>query len=190
MWFKSIYLKTLRDFRVAILGWGVGMGLLMYVLMAAVPSLIATPQDVAALNSLAIQFQWLAAPVAVGTVGGYVTWKYGLTILIMAIWALLAGGRILRGEEERGSLDALLSLPRGRGRVALEKLAGMWVALLGMGVLIMLLTFLGAKTAKATDIGLGDSALFALNIVLICGVLAALPCFSPSLRRSAARRQA
>ena len=43
MWFKSIYLKTLREFRIAILGWGVGMGLLMYVVLAAVPSLIATP---------------------------------------------------------------------------------------------------------------------------------------------------
>lgn len=177
MWFSSVFLKTLRDFRVAILGWGIGMGLLMLVLLSVVPSLIATPQDVRALNSLAAQFQWLAAPVAVGTVGGYVTWKYGTFVLIMAIWALLAGGRMLRGEEERGSMDALLSLPRGRGRVALEKLAAMWAALILMGVLIMLLTFAGAKTAKATDIGLSDAALFALNIVLICGVFGSIALF-------------
>jgi ABC-2 type transport system permease protein len=177
MWFRSVFLKTLRDFRIAILGWGIGMGLLMYVLLSVVPSLIATPQDRAALVSLGTQFQWLAPPVAIGTVGGYVTWKYGTFVLIMAIWALLTGGRMLRGEEERGSMDALLSLPRGRGRVALEKLAGMWVALLGMGVLIMLLTFLGAKTAKATELGLGDAALFALNIVLICGVFGSIALF-------------
>lgn len=177
MWFKSIFLKTLRDFRIAILGWGIGMGLLMYVLLSAIPSLIATPQARAALVSLAGQFSWLAAPVAVDTVGGYATWKYGLTILIMAIWALLAGGRLLRGEEERGSMDALLSLPRGRTRVALEKLAAMWAALLGMGLLIALLTFAGAKTAHATDIGLSDSALFALNIVLICGVFGSIALF-------------
>src|SRR5947209_4244607 len=53
MWFKSVYLKTLRDFRVAILGWGAGMGLLMYVVLAAVPSLVATPQARASVVSLA-----------------------------------------------------------------------------------------------------------------------------------------
>jgi ABC-2 type transport system permease protein len=169
MWFKSIYLKTLRDFRVAILGWGVGMGLLMYVVLVAVPSLIATPQARASIVSLSGSFAWFAEPIAVDTPGGYVTWKYGLTLLIMAIWPLIACSRLLRGEEERGSLDALLSLPRGRGRVALEKLAAVWTALLLMGLLIALLTFAGGKSASA-DFGLGDALLFGLNLVLICGI--------------------
>ena len=34
----------------------------------------------------------------------------------------MAASRMLRGEEERGALDVLLSLPRPRLRVALEKL--------------------------------------------------------------------
>ena len=169
MWFKSIYLKTLRDFRVAILGWGVGIGLLMYVILVAVPSLIATPAARASIISLGSSFSWIADPIALASPGGYVTWKYGLTILIIAIWPLIACSRLLRGEEERGSLDALLSLPRGRGRVALEKLAAVWTALLGMGLLIALLTFAGGKSASA-DFGLGDALLFGLNLVLICGV--------------------
>ncbi len=173
MWFSSIYLKTLRDFRVAILGWGVGMGLLMYVVLIAVPALIATPQARASLVSLAGSFVWFADPVAVATPGGYVTWKYGLTILIIAIWPLIACSRLLRGEEERGSLDALLSLPRGRMRVALEKLTAVWTALLGIGLLIALLTFAGSKSASA-DFGLSDALLFGLNIALICGVFGSL----------------
>src|SRR6266567_7770743 len=173
MWFKSIYLKTLREFRVAILGWGVGMGLLMYVVLAAVPSLVATPQARASLVSLGSSFSWLAEPIALGTPGGYVTWKYGLTLLIIAIWPLLACSRMLRGEEERGSLDALLSLPRGRVRVVLEKLAAVWTALLGIGLLIALLAFAGGKTASA-DFGLGDALLFGLNVALICGVFGSI----------------
>src|SRR6266702_2732501 len=173
MWFKSVYLKTLRDFRIAILGWGVGMGLLMYVVLVAVPSLVATPQARAALISLGGTFSWIAEPVALGTPGGYVTWKYGLTFLLIAIWPLMACSRLLRGEEERGSLDALLSLPRGRGRVALEKLAAVWTALLGMGLLIALLTFAGGKSASA-DFGPGDALLFGLNVALICGVFGSL----------------
>ena len=53
MWFNSIYLKTLRDFRIAILGWGLGMGLLMFAVLIAVPSLINTPEAQASLVSLA-----------------------------------------------------------------------------------------------------------------------------------------
>src|SRR6266516_3102660 len=156
MWFTSIYLKTLREFRIAILGWGVGMGLLMYVVLAAVPSLVATPQARASLVSLSASFSWLADPIAVDTPGGYATYKYGILMLLIASWSLMACSRMLRGEEERGSLDALLSLPRGRGRVALEKLAAVWTALLGIGLLIGLLTFAGGKSVSA-DFGLFDA---------------------------------
>ena len=173
MWFKSIYLKTLREFRIAILGWGVGMGLLIYVVLAAVPSLIATSAARASVVSLGGTFAWIAEPIALDTPGGYVTWKYGLTLLIIAIWPLIACSRLLRGEEERGSLDALLSLPRGRVRVVLEKLAAVWTALLGIGLLIALLAFAGGKTASA-DFGLGDALLFGLNVALICGVFGAI----------------
>ncbi|HYK84487.1 MAG TPA: ABC transporter permease subunit [Ktedonobacteraceae bacterium] len=173
MWFKSIYLKTLRDFRIAILGWGVGMGILIYVVLVAFPSLVTTPQARASLVGLAGSFAWLAEPTAVDTPGGYATWKYGFTILLIAVWPLMVGSRMLRGEEERGSLDALLSLPRGRVRVALEKLAAMWTALLGMGVLIGLLAFAGSASVNG-GISLGDTLLFGLNVILTCGLFGSI----------------
>ena len=67
---------------------------------------------------------------AVGTAGGYATFKYGSLILIIALWSLLAGSRMLRGEEERGSLDVLLSVPESRVQVAFQKLAALWTATL------------------------------------------------------------
>ena len=113
-WFSNIYLKTLRDYRIAILGWGVGIGALVGLVMAAVPSVLTNAATKASLTSLATSFKWLAEPVGLGTPGGYVTWKYGPTVLVLAIWPLLAGARMLRGEEERGSLDMLLSVPESR----------------------------------------------------------------------------
>src|SRR5712692_9834464 len=151
------------------LGWGVGMGLLVYVILATYPSLVVTPQARASLVSLAAPFAWLAEPIAVDTAGGFATFKLGFTILLITLWPLLAGSRMLRGEEARGSLDALLSLPRGRSRVALEKLAAMWTTLLGMGLLVGLLTFAGGKSVSA-DFGLVDALLFGLDLALICGV--------------------
>ncbi len=171
MWFTSVFLKSLRDARIAILGWGVGMGLLMYVVLSAFKEVLGSGCE--SIVSLAPSFQWIAEPIALCTPGGYATWKYGFTILVMALWPLLVGARMLRGEEQRGSMDVLLTLPRGRARVALEKLAAMWTALLLMGLIIGLLAFGGSKTADA-DFGLGDALLFGLNLALICGVFGSI----------------
>jgi ABC-2 type transport system permease protein len=176
MFFRSVYLKSLRDARVAILGWGLGLGLLMYVVIIAIKQVVGTPAAREALVSLASSFRWLAEPVSIATPGGYATWKYGPTVLILAIWPLLIGSRMLRGEEERGALDVLLSLPKSRLSVALQKVAAMWTALLGMGVLITLLTYAGGQATNAT-FGLGGSALFSLNLILASGVFGSISLF-------------
>lgn len=167
--FRSIFLKTLRDHRVAILGWGVGMGLTIVSPMASVATLIRTPQAREALAGIAAQFSWNAAPVAADTVGGYALFKIGVFVFIACLWPLLASSRMLRGEEDRGSLDVLLSAPRPRARVALEKLAAMWVALLAIGLISGVLAYLGGVAFKA-DFSLVDGLLWGLNLSLICAV--------------------
>ena len=167
---RSVYLKTLRDYRIAILGWGIGMGLVVVSPMASVATLLTTPQAREQLISLAAQFAWNADVVAVDTIGGYATFKIGIFIFLIAVWPLLAGSRMLRGEEDRGSLDVLLSVPRTRTRVAVEKLAAMWTALLAMGVIIGLLAFAGSRKFGG-DFGLGDALLFGVNLALVCAVI-------------------
>ena len=169
MFFRSIYLKTLRDFRVPILGWGLGLGALMATVLAAVPTVFATPTAKAAVVSLGASYAWIAEPIKIDTAGGYATWKYGITILVVVIWPLLAGTGMLRGEEERGSLDVLLSLPRARVRVALEKVAALWTALLAMGLVAALLTFAGGAKVSS-DVSLGAAVAFGVNLALICAV--------------------
>jgi ABC-2 type transport system permease protein len=83
---------------------------------------------------------------------------------------------MLRGEEDRSSLDVLLSAPRGRVRVALEKLAAMWTALLAMAALIGILAYLGGQVFKG-DFTLGDALLFGLNLALICAVFGGIALF-------------
>ncbi|HKW07967.1 MAG TPA: ABC transporter permease subunit [Candidatus Dormibacteraeota bacterium] len=176
MFFRTVFLKTLRDYRVAILGWGIGMGLTIVSPMASVATLISTPQARAQLASLAQQFKWAADPVAAGTVGGYATFKIGIFILLMAVWPLLAGSRMLRGEEITGSLDVLLSVPRTRIQIAVQKVGAMWTALLLMGAIIGLLAYVGGAKFKG-EFGFGDAMLFGLNLVLICAVFGAISLF-------------
>ena len=169
MWFKSVFLKTLRDYRVAVLGWGIGMGLTIVSPMASVAALISTPAQRAALASLAAQFAWNADPVAADTVGGYATFKIGIFVFIACIWPLLAASRMLRGEEDRGSLDVLLSAPRTRLSVALQKVAAMWTALLAIGLISGVFAYVGGLGFKA-DLSLVDGLLWGLNLALICMV--------------------
>jgi ABC-2 type transport system permease protein len=172
VWFRSVFLKTLRDHRVAILGWGIGMGLVVVSPMASVATLITTPEQRAELVSLAASFAWNAELVA-PTVGGYATFKIGVFVFLICVWPLLAASRTLRGEEERGSMDVLLSLPRSRVRVAVEKVAAMWVALLAMGALVGLLAFAGGRQFKG-DFGLAGAMLFGFDLALVCAVFGGL----------------
>ena len=171
--FSSIFLKTLRDYRIAVIGWGIGMGLVIVSPMASVATLISTPQQREALAALAAQFAWNADPVAADTVGGYATFKIGIFIFLMCVWPLLAASRMLRGEEDRGSLDVLLSMPRSRSRVALEKVAAMWTALLLIGVIAGVIANLGGLAFKA-EFAFGGGLLFGLDLTLICMVIGGL----------------
>jgi ABC-2 type transport system permease protein len=183
MWFRNTYLKTLREYRIAIFGWGIGMGLMMYAVLSAIADLVSTPAARATLVALAQSFAWIAEPIHVDTAGGYATWKYGFTILVVAIWPILAGSRMLRGEEERGSMDALLSLPESRAQVALQKLAALWTALILIGLLIGVLTYLAGLGVKA-DYGLGGALLFGLNLSVVCGVFGSLALFVSQFTQS------
>lgn len=173
MWFGSVFLRTLRSYRIAIAGWGLGMALLLLEPLAGASTIVGTAQGRASLTELATSFAWNADPVAVGTATGYAMFKIGIGILLIVIWPLLAASRTLRGEEERGSLDVLLSVPRGRVRVALEKVAAIGAALLAMGVVIGLIVFAGSRPFDSR-FGLGDALLFGLNLSLICAVFAGL----------------
>jgi len=173
VWFRNVFLKTLRDYRVAIIGWGIGMGLTIVSPMASVATLISTPAQRAALASVAAQFAWNADATAVTTIGGYATFKIGIFVFIACIWPLLAASRMLRGEEDRGSLDVLLSAPRSRTDIALQKVTAMWTALLLIGLISGVIAYLGGVGFKA-DFTLVDGLLWGFNLALICMVFGGL----------------
>jgi ABC-2 type transport system permease protein len=179
VWFRSIFLKTLRDYRVAILSWGLGIGVLAPIVFASISGLLADSPDVRAELLALVQnpaFRLFGEPVDVLHAGGYATWRLSLVFPLVGVWALLAASRTLRGEEERRSLDALLSVPRSRLRVATEKLAAIGTALLLIGMLIGLLAFAGGK-GTGVELSMNEALLFGLNIALLAflfGTLALL----------------
>ena len=142
--FGSVFGKTLRDSRRAILLVGGVLALLLIGVSAAIITEFSTTASRHELENVVAAvppiLQGLAGPVVnVGTLGGYLSYKYGTFFpLIASLWSILALSGTLAGEARRGSLEFVVAAPMSRRRVALEKLAGHLTAM----VIAMLLVFL------------------------------------------------
>jgi ABC-2 type transport system permease protein len=130
--FGSVYAKTLRDSRLSFLVVAGILGGLMLAVGAGIGHVYATPATRHDLARLATELAssspallgLVGNPVNVGTLGGYVAWKYGPVFLyVAAFWSILALSGTLASEARRGSLDLVAASPFGRRRLAIEKVA-------------------------------------------------------------------
>jgi len=161
--FRSMWSKTLRDYRVAILAWGIGLGL-----FAAVDFAESTPTTIAALGSIAHLFRFLGDPYAIQTPEGFITYRIMEVFVPLGIsfWPILAAARLVRGEEERGTMEVLLATPQSRTRLLLEKIGALLLAL----ILIAVLFALGLVAGEARLEGHADvvrALLAGLNLSLL-----------------------
>ncbi|HLI05650.1 MAG TPA: ABC transporter permease subunit [Ktedonobacteraceae bacterium] len=161
--FRSILSKSLRDYRVPMLAWGVGLGLFMVAVFGT-----ATPAVVTAFISLARIVSFLGDLYAMNTPQGYITFRYMETSLpvLLSIWPILAGARLVRGEEERGSMDVLLATPEPRTRLLLEKVGALFLALLVIAVLFAL-GIVGGEASLRIHIDFVGALLAGLNLGLL-----------------------
>jgi ABC-2 type transport system permease protein len=143
----SVYGKTIRDSRLAFIIVAGLLGGLALALGAAISSVFPTPASRLEVNNLiggmpSQMVDFFGKPEKLGTLGGYLSWKYGLTfVLITALWSILALSSTLAGEASRGSLDIVAAAPFGKRRIALEKLAAhLTMLVLAMAVMAILIT--------------------------------------------------
>lgn len=126
-------------------------------------------------------------PRALDTAGGFMSWRIGsLSLVILSIWALLTATRLLRGEEEAGRRELVLSAPvRARG-LTMATFAVLAIDLLciGAGFAAVLLA-VGPRYGLAA----GGTLLFAAGLTLGAGAFAAIGAVASELmptRRGAA----
>ena len=159
--FGSVYGKTIRDGRLAfIIAAGLlgGMSLLMG---AALPTIFPTPAARQDVNNLigampASMVNLFGKPVGLGTLGGYITWKYGAIFAMGTIlWSITALSGTLATEARRGSLDIIATTPLGKPRIAVEKVAAhltlLWLAM----AILALAAAVGSRVFG--DAALGDT---------------------------------
>ncbi len=171
----SVFGKTIRDSRRATLLVGGLMGLTLVAVSQAIIGQFSTAEARKELEDVIAAvppiLQGLAGRVVnVGTLGGYMQYKYGTFFpLVASLWSILALSGTLATEARRGSMEFVATGPISRRRIALQKVAG---HLVGMTV-AMLLIFVAVlasslgSTLPGDDIPPSAAAGFALWLGLL-----------------------
>ena len=162
--FGSIYGKTVRDSRLAfIIAVGLLGGLALF-MGAAISNVFPTEQAriqidklIGSMPASMVNLFGNATLMGakLGTLGGYMTWKYGAMFALgAALWSILALSGTLAGEAARGSLDLVAAAPFGKRRIALEKLAA-HLTMLGLAMAIVTVAIVVSSNTFG-DAALGD----------------------------------
>jgi ABC-2 type transport system permease protein len=161
--FGSVYGKTMRDSRRAVIAISLVMGLGLVAVSFAIVQEFSTPasrqQLVAVVAAVPAILAGLAGrAVNVGTLGGYLQYKYGSFFpIIVSLWAILALSATLAAEARRGSLEFVAASAMTRRRIALEKL---FAHLTGQAI-VAIVVFLALLLAGSSVQGLpGDAITF------------------------------
>ncbi len=183
---RSVFLKSLRDQRRALMWWGIGLVTLAVMMMLFYPNvrdsgaameeyMKSFPKELMAL--FGGEFTEFTSP------EGFLNSELFFLIvpLLFLIFTITAGSSAIAGEEEKGTLDLLLSNPLARWQVALEKFFAMVIATLALALSFWSGIAVG-RVAVEMDIGLERVAAATLSAAILgmaFGALAfALGCIS------------
>lgn len=100
-----------------------------------------------------------------GGIPTYVMWRImGTLIVIAAIWAITVTTRLMRGDEELGRHELVLSKSTTPLRITLNIVTAISTAL-GIQLAIMSLITMGSNTAKGVSFSIGDAVLLSATIL-------------------------
>ena len=150
---RSVFAKTLRDLRRGFAWWSVGIGGMAALEVSVYP----TVRGNAAFDRLVQQypealkgFFGFGGELDYTTAQGFLGMELFSFIvpLLLLIAAIAAGSNAIAGEEERGTLELLLSLPVSRTRVALEKLLALTTESFALGFVLWVCLAVGARAVE------------------------------------------
>mgnify|MGYP003582214434 CR=1 FL=1 len=139
----NAFLKTLRDKRFFILGWSVGLAFLGFVMTSFYPSFNGGEID---------ELLKTLPPALEGLVGNLADWKqlpgyigsqvFDIRLpLFISILSILLAVSLTVGEEDKGQLRTLISLPISRHKIILGK----WFAIVGICLIASIAPVIGVE---------------------------------------------
>jgi ABC-2 type transport system permease protein len=127
------------------------------------------------------------------TVAGFTAFKVSMTLIVIgAVWGLLTSTRLLRGEEDAGRWELLVTGATTRGAAAGQAIAGLTAGPVALWLVTALLTSVAGASTKV-GIGVGQAMYLALALVASPVMFLALGALTSQLaptRRQAAAQAA
>ncbi|HEY5988220.1 MAG TPA: ABC transporter permease subunit [Streptosporangiaceae bacterium] len=146
---------------------------------ARLADLFASNMGLAAINGPAHEIQ---------TVAGYTVWKSLMFLIIVgAVWGLLTGSKLLRGEEDAGRWELLLAGQTTPRRAAGQALAGLGAGLATLWALTAVITVVVGQLPRV-GFAAGPSLFFSVALVAPAAMFLAAGALASQL--AATRRQA
>jgi ABC-2 type transport system permease protein len=130
--------RVLRDHRRGLVTWGPALAALVVFYMAFWPTM--GDEMLAALEGMPQGIMAAMGYDRIGSAAGYLeAVVYGLlgTVLLL-VYVIGLGGRLIAGQEEDGTLELDLTAPVSRGRIYWERLAAAWLLLTVLAAVVTL----------------------------------------------------
>jgi ABC-2 type transport system permease protein len=165
----AVWSKTLRDQRRALPAWAVAIGLVVLMYTAFYPSIKSNAaQFTQYMENLPEAVRNMLGGADIASPEGYLMSEIFSFMgpVLLLVFAVGAGARAIAGEEERGTLDLLLSTPVRRRRVVADKFVAMTIGTLVLAVTAWLVT---ALIGPVFDVNVSFAGLIAafLNLFLM-----------------------
>ena len=146
---RNVALKTLFDARRSLVAWVVSLALLVAMYVAIWPSMRGQPSMSDFLDQMPEAMRSLFATTGadMSTPVGYLQVELlsFMGPLVLMLYTVTAGSAAVAGEEDRRTMDLLLSAPISRSRVVVEKLLAMCA-----GVVLLAAVGVGLPWGKVT----------------------------------------
>jgi ABC-2 type transport system permease protein len=172
----NLFLKTLWDQRRNMLWWAIGLITLALYTAGLYPS-IATPQFTEYMKQLPVALTALfGESFSLATAEGYLNAYFFdmMGPIVFIIYAIGAGSGAIAGEEERGTLDILLSTPMRRWAIVLQKFAAMVAGTLILGCFLWIGLAITAQIANldVNYVRMAEACLSSVLLGVVFGTLA------------------
>jgi ABC-2 type transport system permease protein len=165
---RTVYSKALRDQRRALLGWGIGIALLMSIMAAIWPSFRDMPDVEQFLANYPEEMRELFNIETMTTGTGYFNAElYSMLLpILFIIFGIGRGARAIAGEEEAGTLDVLLVTRVSPATLVVQQAAALAAGVAVLGAVLFLST-MAMSAAFDMGVGLGAAATGAVAMVLL-----------------------
>jgi ABC-2 type transport system permease protein len=165
---RTVFLKGMRDQRRALVGWSVGLVLLVLLEAALWPSIRDMPNLQQFLAGYSESMRTLFGLEDFGTGTGYLNAELfsALLPILFIVFAVGRGARAVAGEEEAGTIEVLLVTRVSPASLVLQQAAALAVSVTALGAVLYAAT-LTCSAAFGMGVGAAELAGAVLSIVLL-----------------------